>query len=118
MIIKSSQLKPKLIWVGPMIPSVHLNTWKGASPAAMKWQRHLLDALVKEGVDLELLYYRPNQYWPKGKLLPWQETMQPDITYNNRQIPYVNLPGYRNLSKKNNFRKMLRSIIRERDGQP
>ena len=118
MIIKSSQLKPKLIWVGPMIPSAHLNTWKGVSPAAMKWQRHLLDALVKEGVDLELLYYRPNPYWPKGMLLPWQEIMQPDITYKNRQISYVNLPGYRNLSKKNNFRKMLRSIIKERDGQP
>ena len=117
MTAKTSQLETKLIWVGPMIPSTHLSTWKGASPAAMKWQKHLLDALVEEGVDLERLYYRPEPCWPKGRLLPSQEIMQPDITYSNRQIPYLNLPGYRNLSKKKNFHKSLQAIIDSRDDQ-
>jgi len=118
MMIENSQLKPKFFWVGPMIPSAYLNTWMAASPAAMKWQKHLVDALVKEDVDLEWLYYRPDPYWPKGRLLPWQESLMSDINYNNRQIPYVNLPWYRNLSIKNNFRKILQSIIGSRDARP
>ena len=103
--IKNSQNKPKLFWVGPMIPTENLDKWLSASPAAMKWQKHLLDALIKEGADLEWLYYRPDSYWPKGRLLPGNEIMQPNITYSNKQIRYVNFPGFRNLSKKKNFVK-------------
>ena len=43
--IKNLQNKPKLFWVGPMIPSENLDKWLSASPAAMKWQKHLLDAM-------------------------------------------------------------------------
>ena len=118
MVIENLQLKPRFFWVGPMIPSKHLNTWTSASPAAMKWQRHLVDALVKEGADLEWLYYRPDSYWPKGRLLPWREFLNSSSTYNNRQIPYVNLPGYRSLSIKNNFRKLLKNIMDSRDARP
>ena len=118
MITENLQLKPKFFWVGPMIPSAYLNTWIAASPAAMKWQKHLVDALVKEGADLEWLYYRPDPYWPKGRLLPWQKSLIPDINYKNRQISYVNLPFYRNLSIKNNFRKILKDIIKSRDARP
>ena len=118
MVIENLQLKPRFFWVGPMIPSKHLNTWTSASPAAMKWQRHLVDALVKEGADLEWLYYRPDSYWPKGRLFPWQESLILDINYNNRQIPYVNLPGYRSLSIKNNFCKLLKNIMDSRDARP
>ena len=118
MITENLQLKPKFFWVGPMIPSAYLNTWTAASPAAMKWQKHLVDALVKEGADLEWLYYRPDPYWPKGRLLPWQKLLIPDIIYKNRQISYVNLPIYRNLSIKNSFRKILKDIIKSRDARP
>ena len=118
MVIENLQLKPRFFWVGPMIPSKHLNTWSSASPAAMKWQRHLVDALVKEGADLEWLYYRPDSYWPKGRLLPSREFLNSNSTYSNRQIPYVNLPGYRSLSIKNNFRKLLKNIMDSRDARP
>ena len=118
MVIKNTQLKPKFFWVGPMIPSAYLNTWMAASPAAMKWQKHLVEVLVKEGTDLEWLYYRPDPYWPKGRLLPWLKKLVPDINCHNRQIPFVNLPGYRNLSLKINFRKILQNIIDTRDARP
>ena len=118
MVIENLKLKPRFFWVGPMIPSRHLNTWTSASPAAMKWQKHLVGALVKEGADLEWLYYRPDSYWPKGRLLPWREFLNSRSTYSNRQIPYVNLPGYRSLSIKNNFLKLLKNIMDLRDARP
>lgn len=118
MVIENLQLKPRFFWVGPMIPSKYLNTWTSASPAAIKWQKHLVGALVKEGADLEWLYYRPDSYWPKGRLLPWREFLNSSSTYSNRQIPYVNLIGYRSLSIKNNFRKLLKNIMDSRDARP
>ena len=116
--IKNSQNKPKLFWVGPMIPTENLDKWLSASPAAMKWQKHLLDALIKEGADLEWLYYRPDSYWPKGRLLPGNEIMQPNITYSNKQIRYVNFPGFRNLSKKKKLREILQNVSTLKSDQP
>ena len=116
--IKNLQNKPKLFWVGPMIPSENLDKWLSASPAAMKWQKHLLDALIKEGADLEWLYYRPDSYWPKGRLLPGNEIMQSNITYSNKQIRYVNFPGFRNLSKKKKLCEILQNISTLKSDQP
>ena len=45
------KIKPKIFWVGPFVPSTYLKHWLAASPAAMKWQKHLFDALVNKNAD-------------------------------------------------------------------
>ena len=60
----------KILWIGPMIPEKHISDWKYVSPAAIKWQKYFLNSLKKKKVNIEFLYYRPDKYWPVGRLLP------------------------------------------------
>lgn len=90
----------KLNWVGPWIPQRNLGQWKAASPAAMKWQKHMVDALVVRGVDVHWTYYRPDPYWPRGRLLPRQsnrDELLPPFG-NSEELSYVNLPVMRRYS--------------------
>lgn len=90
----------KLNWVGPWIPERNLSQWKAASPAAMKWQKHLVNALIARGVEVNWMFYRPDPYWPRGRLFPWRITRKgliPPIG-NSAELPYVNLLRLREFS--------------------
>lgn len=52
------------------MPNNSLDEWRAASPAAIKWQEHLLHALVELDALVTAFYYRPEPLWPKGRLLP------------------------------------------------
>jgi len=108
----------KLIWIGPLVPSKYLKNWRAVSPAAVKWQKNLLKGLIKNNVDLEWIYYRPDAYWPKGRLFPWTVSLKNDLNYAVNQIKYVNLPGYRNLSIKKNLSKILKKINIKKNQSP
>jgi hypothetical protein len=100
----------KLIWIGPMIPQNYLLNWKSTSPAAIKWQMHLLNSLVKKKIDIQLLYYRPERYWPKGRFLPCKEYLKKNFTFKSTQIKYINFLGFRNFSIKYFLYKLLKKI--------
>jgi len=91
----------KLTWIGPWIPQSNLGDWKAASPAAMKWQKHLVEALVEQGVAVNWTFYRPEPYWPRGRIFPEHENtgalLAPSGT-ESVELPYVNLPVMRRYS--------------------
>ena len=54
-----------LLWLGPHVNTKKITSWPAASPAAIKWQKHLVASLVKLGINVEWIYYNPDSYWPK-----------------------------------------------------
>lgn len=97
----------KIFWIGPLIPSREINNWVAASPAAIKWQLNLIKCLIKNKSNIEWLYYRPEVYWPKGRLLPSIDNIQTKFSFKSKQIKYFNFPGARNLSLKSYLKKIL-----------
>lgn len=112
------KIKPKIFWVGPFVPSTHLKHWLAASPAAMKWQKHLFDALVNKNVDIEWLYYRPDSYWPKGRLLPSAQNIESNVVDHQNQIHYLNTLGFRNFTIKKSLEKILIKKSENYSSQP
>jgi glycosyltransferase involved in cell wall biosynthesis len=101
----------KVTWIGQWISSENLNSWPAASPAAIKWQKHLVNAMIAEGVSLEWLYYQPEPYWPKGRLFPSVHASRSNIPLTtSKEIHYLNAPWIRNLSFRAQFRRMLTSL--------
>jgi hypothetical protein len=84
--LKNLKFKPKIFWIGPLIPPYCFKDWLAASPAAMKWQKHLVEALVEKGIDAEWLYYRPDPYWPIGRLLPSISKIQFKTTFKKNRL--------------------------------
>ena len=99
--------KPKILWIGPFIPSNHIKHWLAASPAAMKWQKHLFDSLVEEHVDINWLYYRPDSYWPKGRLFPSTINIPSKTVNRENQIHYLNTFGLRDFTLQKSLEKIL-----------
>ena len=109
--LKKKEFEPKIFWIGPFIPSNHIKKWLAASPAAFKWQKHIVEALTDEGADLEWLYYRPDPYWPKGRLLPSRENISSKIVRNQNHIHYLNTIGLRNFTLKKSLETILKKKI-------
>lgn len=116
--LKDSKFKPKILWIGPYVPSHSLKDWLAASPAAMKWQKHLFKALVNIGLDIEWLYYRPDSYWPKGRLLPSKVNIRAKTTLIQKQIHYLNLFGLRNFTLRKSLQKILSTMIKKKNLNP
>ena len=113
-----NKLKPKIFWVGPYIPSKYLRYWLAASPAAMKWQSHLYKSLINENIDMEWLYYRPDSYWPKGRLMPYSKSIPSEIVNPQNQIHYLNAPGLRNFTLKESLEKILINKFKQYISRP
>ena len=113
-----NKLKPKIFWVGPYIPSKYLRYWLAASPAAMKWQSHLYKSLINENIDMEWLYYRPDSYWPKGRLMHYSKSFPSEIVNPQNQIHYLNAPGLRNFTLKESVEKILRNKFEQNISRP
>ena len=111
------KINPKIFWVGPFIPSKYIKNWLASSPAALKWQKHLVTALIKEEVDIEWLYYRPEFYWPKGRLIPSSIDIPAKIVKKNNQINYFNTIGLRNFTLKRSLLNILDEKIKENSSQ-
>lgn len=109
--IKNNSIRPKIIWIGPYIPIKNTTNWTSASPAASKWQKHILESLFQENIDIKWVYYRPDSYWPKGRLLPSKEHLSSDIKFNNSQIHYLNFFGLRNFTTQFFLERILEKII-------
>ncbi|MDB4154464.1 glycosyltransferase [Candidatus Pelagibacter sp.] len=114
---KEKKIGPKILWVGPFIPSNYFKNWLAASPAAFKWQKHIFQALVEEGVDMEWLYYRPDPYWPKGRLLPSKVKIPSKIVHEENQIHYVNTIFLRNFTLKKSLQEILKKKIENKNSQ-
>jgi hypothetical protein len=92
--------KIKIFWIGPLIPTKLITNWAAASPAAIKWQNYLISSLQKAKVDIEWLYYRPDRYWPYGRLIPSQDKIVSNFSFKNKQIKFVNFPFLKDLTTK------------------
>lgn len=91
--------KHKCVWVGPWIPSAKFDLWPAASPAAIKWQYHLLTTLSQLGVSIDFIYYKPDSFWPKGHLLPWTVPLsQISEKIPMKELKYINFPGIRSFT--------------------
>lgn len=106
----------KLYWVGPWIPQQNLEQWKAASPAAMKWQKHLVDALVGQGVAVNWAFYRPEPYWPRGRLLPADANISGYQAPNSdsNELRYINLPVMRRHSLTRSCQDILAAIPQQK----
>jgi glycosyltransferase involved in cell wall biosynthesis len=98
----------KILWIGPFIPSQYASEWPASSPAASKWQLCLLQGLFSKNINIEFFYYRPDSYWPKGRLLPFREKLFLTSSFKIKQIKYLNIPGFRNLTKKFFLKRILK----------
>jgi glycosyltransferase involved in cell wall biosynthesis len=116
--LKNLKFKPKIFWIGPLVPSYCFKDWLAASPAAMKWQKHLVEALVEKGIDAEWLYYRPDPYWPIGRLLPSISKIQSKTTFKKKQIKYVNILGLKNFTLEKSLKKILKTKTKSNGFQP
>ena len=110
--------KPKVLWIGPFIPSDNIKNWLAASPAAMKWQKYLFDALVEEHVDMSWLYYRPDSYWPKGRLFPSKINIPSKIVNYENQIHYLNTFGLRDFTLQKSLEKILNKKAKLNNFEP
>lgn len=81
--------------------------WPAVSPAACKWQKNLLLGLHNKNIDFTLIYYRPDSYWPKGRVFPTFQRSYSKIPFKNIEINYLNLPFFKNLTKKLFLKKIL-----------
>lgn len=89
----------KIIWVGSWFPVDNISNWRAASPAAMKWQGHLLSAMKKFGVDLYFLYFRAEPVWPRGRLLPSRAPYCPgSVPSQGNELQYINIYFLRTIS--------------------
>tara|TARA_B100000787_G_scaffold168961_1_gene158892 strand:+ start:2594 stop:3736 length:1143 start_codon:yes stop_codon:yes gene_type:complete len=116
--LEKKKFNPKIFWIGPFIPSNYIKHWLAASPAAMKWQKHLFESLVEEDVDIEWLYYRPDSYWPKGRFLPSREKISSKIVHNQNQIHYLNTFILRDITLKKSLEKILKEKANLNSSQP
>ena len=83
----------------------------------MKWQKHLFESLVDERIDIEWLYYKPDSYWPKGRLLPSLVNIPSKIVSDQNQIHYLNTIGLRNLTLKKSLKKNLLKKTKDNNSQ-
>ena len=111
------KINPKIFWIGPFIPSNQIKHWLACSPAALKWQKHLFTSLITEGVDIEWLYYRPDSYWPKGRLLPSLENIPSKIVNKKNQIHYLNTIFFRNFTLKRSLLNILNEKLKKNNSQ-
>ena len=88
----------QICWIGPLIPTAQISNWVAASPAAIKWQTHLIYYLHKAKVNIEWIYYRPDRYWPFGRLMPFQAKLLSKFSFKNKQIKFINFPFLRNIT--------------------
>ena len=114
---KEKKFGPKILWIGPFIPPNYMREWLAASPAANKWQKHIVEALVDEGADVEWLYYRPDPYWPRGRLLPSKENIPSKIVHKQNHIHYFNTIALRNFTLKKSLQKILKKKIEDNGSQ-
>lgn len=105
----------KIFWIGPYINSAYYHLWKAASPAAIKWQKYLIEQLNHLGINIEWLYYRPEPYWPKGRLFPSNVKILSKLKVSNQQIKYVNFIGLRNLSIRFFLMRLLMQSLKKSD---
>ena len=96
-------------WIGPLCPYNQLKFWPACSASAIKWQKFLVTSLKKKIVQFEWLYFRPDPYWPKGRLLPYKEKKIKENFFTISEIPYINLLGIRNISLKYSLKKIFKN---------
>jgi len=102
------RLKFKIFWVGPYMPPKYFKDWIAANPAAMKWQNHLIKALADERAEIERLYYYPEPYWPKGKLLPSRVKISSSVVSKQNKLDYINTIGFRDYTLFSSLKKILK----------
>lgn len=100
------------------MPPNYLKDWIAANPAAIKWQNHLVRALVDESAEIERLYYYPEPFWPKGKLLPSKENIPSRIVSSENKLEYINIFGLRNYTLYKSLRKILKIKTQNNTSQP
>jgi glycosyltransferase involved in cell wall biosynthesis len=83
-----------LFWLGPLCSDEELYKNPAVSPAANRWQQHLIDGLKAHGTHMTILAYTPAQIWPKGILFPACTVCSESVL----RYSYINLPLIRNLS--------------------
>jgi len=85
-----------IVWIGPLQDPDDCGLLRGASPAAIMWQREFIRALDYYGAAVELLSYLPEPYFPKGRLYPRYGKRVPGVTGSH--VSYINLPLIRSKS--------------------
>lgn len=114
---KINKSNMKLTWIGPLVPDKYISCWAAASPAAMKWQKHIVKSIINEKIHFEWFYYRPERYWPFGMLFPSKKKLSSNFSFKNKQINYLNCPGLRDFTKKFYLKKLLKKKINSNKSQ-
>jgi glycosyltransferase involved in cell wall biosynthesis len=87
-----------ILWIGVIIKSNKIGTYKVVSAAANNWQQNFINGLVENEIKINCITYLPDSYWPKGKLLPkLNENDFPNIE-NVYTVRYLNVPIFREFS--------------------
>jgi len=76
------------------------------SPAANKWQTHLLAALNDKSSVIDLTGHMPEPLWPKGDAFP-----KGSLINSSESLGYLNIPFLRSTSLSLSYRKAIKGFI-------
>lgn len=86
----------KVIWIGPVVNDKDEEKFAAISPAANKWQKSFIHALISQGLEVITLSYLPEPFFPKGMLFP--RVIENKIENGIIQNGFLNVPLFRDLS--------------------
>jgi glycosyltransferase involved in cell wall biosynthesis len=84
-----------ILWIGVIIKSEQISTYKVVSAAANNWQLNFINGLIQNNIITKCITYLPDSYWPKGKLLPKLCKHDYPIIEDVFSVSYLNLPLFR-----------------------
>lgn len=92
--MNSDKFGMKILWVGPFFSDAALREKRAPNQAASKWSRGLLRGLERNGCEIRVIDYCPEQRWPKGKVF-WQNADAKWFLdwYPCERISYLNVWG-------------------------
>jgi glycosyltransferase involved in cell wall biosynthesis len=84
----------KILFVGSLVYDSNIFDSNAVSPAANQWQLDLIEGLLKNGIEVSVLSYFPEQIWPLGPLFVKNKS----VVWSNSSFTYVdylNIPFLR-----------------------
>lgn len=109
-----------IIWLGTVAPDDRVLRSAAASPAANRWQRGLLGALVRTGVRVSIVGHWPEPLFPKGPLAVCGET--PSTPWGTglaeqRWVSYLNVPFLRPTCLRSRYEHAVREVVARDPGR-
>ncbi len=112
--MNGDKLVMKVLWVGPFFSDAALREKRAPNQAASKWSRGLLRGLERNGCEIRVIDYCPEQRWPKGKVF-WQNADAKWFLdwYPCERISYLNVWGIKEHWLDWQYARAARQLFRE-----